>query len=1191
MTDLADAQMPNPEVGDEFELASYLADHVISRASGRGSDECLFAFPRDRYFVGNLRPAGEALDPHEQDAFQAQMNELVNKLSPVAFGAEFRVDALNDQFKACVELSWSCYYRAFPTYKQQLAHQSGKGTLEESSPPADHLHKPGTAQEEMRPQGDDDASPAGVDPDLELSSADRASIRQPKDSLFIRFKKIPAKASGCITLRREGNEWIGDLEELDAALQSEWIRVVNEARQDDDRLRINGPLNNQVQIPNHVMDSEESFIRYLDELSEEVPLEWHWNLSAQVRRETPGTGHSILELMITFTNASLMPEDSPNIEPFLFEPRASFIFEGCEVLPFEVELAPAGFRYDRNIAARGFNCGVDVVFDELSPIYVTANVPSYQQPRYVTRTSPEARFDDLANEPLPVLRRVESAMAEYFDVWDEWKHIHAGGSHWESSYELEFANARRTFEDEIHRFHRGVDLIETDPDINLAFRLTNATFARTEKKSWRLFQLVFLLSQLGGIAALNTDDEDAISDREFVDIIYFPTGGGKTEAYLATIVFHCFFDRLRGKKTGVTAWTRFPLRLLTIQQTQRAAEIIGMADLVRGDQLGEPRLTGQDVSGFAVGYFVGQSATPNQIVAPFREDEPSPEWSMANDESARQAWKRVYRCPACRTNTIQVDFDAASSQLIHRCVNEDCLFPQGRLPVYVVDMEIYRYLPCLIVGTIDKLAGVGNQRKLSLVFGKIDGLCSVHGYYVGNKCTQMDCRDPKRLTKGSPHGFSGPTLFVQDELHLIKEGLGTFDSHYETFVQRLMQEFGASQPIKLIASSATVEAFERQVSHLYGRARDKARVFPGLGPALGESFYATTLAIPQRVFMGIIPHNKTLFNAILEVIQYYHEAVQDLLNLPAGGNSPWDGEIAPGSSGWRSLLDNVTTSLTYFRKTLELSSTKTDVLSAVNFELQNAAYRPLEVVDLTGSTPTDEVAEVLEKLETPFMAPGDAPDVVLATSMISHGVDIDRLNAMIFYGMPLQVAEYIQASSRVGRAHVGLVLMCLHPARERDQSIYEYFTKFHEFLGQLIEPVAINRWSRFSADRTLPGLFMAILLQVIANGPTSDNPGLYYRAEHVKRKIQAGEIRADDFIPILEAAYLVNEETGLEPNPFEDDIAARVGNHLDQILGAAAHIGWVSEALYPRPMTSLRDVDEQLAITLDEIGRRWSMTD
>src|SRR6185503_6975844 len=144
-----------------------------------------------------------------------------------------------------------------------------------------------------------------------------------------------------------------------------------------------------------------------------------------------------------------------------------------------------------------------------------------------------------------------------------------------------------------------------------------------------------------------------------------------------------------------------------------------------------------------------------------------------------------------------------------------------------------------------------------------------------------------------PSGITGPTLFIQDELHLLKEGLGTFDSHYETFTQALLRRFGQVQPLKVIASSATIEAFERQVEHIYGRSR--ARVFPGLGPTLSESFYAYTQNHPQRLYVGLLPHNKTIFNTILELIELYHRTLQDLQRLSTGSPNPFGGGTQPGS--------------------------------------------------------------------------------------------------------------------------------------------------------------------------------------------------------------------------------------------------------------------------------------------------------
>jgi hypothetical protein len=248
---------------------------------------------------------------------------------------------------------------------------------------------------------------------------------------------------------------------------------------------------------------------------------------------------------------------------------------------------------------------------------------------------------------------------------------------------------------------------------------------------------------------------------------------------------------------------------------------------------------------------------------------------------------------------------------------------------------------------------------------------------------------------------------------------------------------------------------------------------------------------------------------------------------------------------------------------------------------------PLKIFELTGSTSTDEVARTLEYLQQPKSGQ-ERSTSVLATQMVSHGVDIDRLNAMFFYGMPRLNAEYIQASSRVGRSHVGLVFVCHHPARERDQSHYALFEKFHQYLGQLVEPVAINRWAKFSVNRTLPGLFMGVLLQLIANRAQGKQINQHYMIDHVRKLITSGSIRLDDFIPFLERAYRVDNSNDPVLVNFRDEIQLRVQQFFDQIITASAGKKFVSEALIPRPMSSLRDVDEPVPIHLDRDGTQWA---
>ena len=1076
-------------------LARYLAHRVCDRASGRSEAECLKNPPHDVYFVGNLRPR-----PAE-DEYDGFLSELINKLAPAAFGAEFALSPTADTVTINVTLRWSCYYRVFPSLEQQRSRCQNE-VDEENAEPMHDVELEGSVQEavieeedrdELERQREEEDRRAEVEsPEITESVTERRRNRRSTDSLFIRFRKIICEASGPVVLQRtEGATWTANRDALQVALDEETRRAQQMALDDPDHIRTDGAPDARVRISEENLSDQAAYDAFLATLNHDVTPEWLWQVGVDFRPPGDHSAETIVPIF-EFINAS-PASGHRNNEPFLFDAEAAFEIKEAEPRPFRIELAPQDFRYDHHLWGRGFNCALERE-DKAPDHFYTTHAPIYEQLHYATQTVPEASFASLATDPIPVLSEVLDAMESYTDVWEHARCVYeAQDPGWRTDHGDAFRRDVATFGREIEAFRRGLTLIELDPDTQLAFRLTNETFRRLgdhptrPKTAWRLFQIVFIVSQIPGMVALRDPNGPDAAEREQVDIIYFPTGGGKTEAYLGTAVFHCFFDRLRGKTAGVTAWTRFPLRLLTLQQTQRMADAIGVAELVRLEQTNEPRLI-SNVDPFAVGYFVGSEATPNEILNPRNNKYSKPKdevvWSHANDSEQRQHWQRVIKCPFCRTDTVEVDFDADQVRVVHRCSNDNCAFPNGEIPVYVVDNEIYRYLPAVIVGTIDKLAGLGNQRKFSQLLGHVTGRCTLHGYYA-EKCCQKDCewhqgrRRKKGLDQPLPEGLSGPTLFIQDELHLLKEGLGTFDGHYETFTQQLRAEFGQHSTLKVIASSATIEAFDRQVEHLYGRDRGVARRFPGPGPTLQDSFYAQTRDYPQRLFVGILPHNKTIFNAILELIELYHRETLQLRDLPAGTGNPYGGTLQPDTPEWTNELDNYLTSLTYFLATRELDSIHTDLEGDTNGRLRQDGFNPLTIHELTGGTNTAKVTRILDRLER--MANPDVADAVLATSMVSHGVDVDRFNAMIFYGMPRMTAEYIQASSRVGRAHVGVVFTCLHPVRERDRSHYVYFKKYHEYLGQLVEPVAINRWATFSMDRTLPGLFMGILLQLHAN--------------------------------------------------------------------------------------------------------------
>ncbi len=1157
MSDLA--QQRNEEA-----LADHLIGVVLDTSSGASTQECVGNLPRDTYFLGNLRNE----DPQNPRASRINA-ELLGKLSPTACGLEIKVSVDTTAVELQVEAHWALYYRVAPERMEQLRYQSGLDAGAAVSTEAE----PGDLDESAQLVLLDEDGESPVDSTDSPASPTAGRRRAASEALLPKWRKISCDASAPVSIGFSGSTWTADTAGLEHAIRKELDRASSIAGGDPQRLRAERNAAEPVAIPVDAATSDRSYGQFAAGLHVEVGPKWDIELDVSVVRWRADCG----EIDIRIELANLTPgvytskgKPSPNFEPYLFDAGLVVTALKGEPKPFELLLAPRGFRSDRRLWARGHNVGVDA--DPGRKSYSTVLAPTFRQRRYVTKTMAEAEFARLASDPLPALKRIEDQMISYLDVWESALKEYRERPDWSEDFEREFEADRQIYRDEIRRFREGRHLITSDDDVRVAFQLTNETFGRGRNRSWRLFQLVFLVSQITGIASLKTGNGS--DERRKVDIIYYPTGGGKTEAYLGTLVFHAFFDRLRGKPAGVTGWIRFPLRLLTLQQTQRLADVLSLADLIRRAHA-DPRLSGTAVEGFSVGYFVGDEGSPNEIVDPSTVSDNEagkhgPHWATANDPAARQTWKRVAWCPSCRTRSIVVDFDPAKVRLVHRCANQGCAFPDGILPIFITDNEIYRYLPTVLVGTIDKLAAIGNQRKLAMVFGRVQGRCPDHGYYF-NRCTQKGCR-VARLLPGGVTGITGPTLLVQDELHLLREGLGTFDSHYETFTQELTRRFGNPE-LKLIASSATIEAFERQVEHLYGRPGE-GRVFPGAGPRLGESFYAETIDVPQRIYVGVLPHNKTLLNSILELLEVFF-ATTNALRKQSTVPSPFGGPVAPGTKEWDALLDLYATSLTYFLAKTHLDAASNDISADVSPNLQARGLPTVTQFHLTSETRTDEVSEALEH----FQAVGSANDIdaVLATNMVSHGVDVDRFNAMFFHGMPRQTSEYIQASSRVGRTHCGICFVVMHPARERDQSHYEYFSKYHEFLGQLVEPVAINRHAAFAMDRTIPGLFMAELLQFVATSGT-ENPGKFYQLDFVKTKVSRGEITANTMAPMLEAAYGPGTSA---------DVQERVNRLIDQIVQAAG-LSMVSEALIPQPLRSLREVDESVDIELDSDATSWS---
>lgn len=386
-----------------------------------------------------------------------------------------------------------------------------------------------------------------------------------------------------------------------------------------------------------------------------------------------------------------------------------------------------------------------------------------------------------------------------------------------------YQKALVAYRGEIDRLETGIHLIEYKDSVKTAFAYMNKTFqtklnpkSRKNITGWRLFQIVFIVSMLAE-AVRSEYREDAtisVADLDVANLLYFPTGGGKTEAFLGITVFTMFFDRLRGKNQGITAFLKYPLRLLAVQQLDRVLTIIMQANKVRMEAAALREMTE-----FRVGFYVGNNNTPNKIDT---KERLSSRGGQQQDldlilESDQDTLDEYYRfidtCPCCGKKHIHVRFNKERWVLEHICDNPEC--EVETLPLFIVDSEIYRYLPSVVVSTIDKMSMIGTTNEFKMLFGQVKKWCSTHGFSVGSRCTCGGCSG--HVQDVSYLKDPVPTLMIQDEMHLIKESLGTFDSHYESFLYyyaKNMVKPEHRKQIRFIGATATIQC-TKNISRIF----------------------------------------------------------------------------------------------------------------------------------------------------------------------------------------------------------------------------------------------------------------------------------------------------------------------------------------------------------------------------------------
>ena len=643
------------------------------------------------------------------------------------------------------------------------------------------------------------------------------------------------------------------------------------------------------------------------------------------------------------------------------------------------------------------------------------------------------------------------------------------------------------------RIVAGIELL-SDPDVLEAFKIANRTMARSARQrigriegktpedvdppAWRPFQLAFILMTIRGIV------DPVHADRERVDLLFFPTGGGKTEAYLGLAAFTLVLRRLKNpgvRSAGVSVLMRYTLRLLTLDQLARAAALICAMELER--EQNTARLGDWP---FEIALWVGQAATPNRMghrgdKSAYREYTAYTKTNRFMRDDRKPSPIPIEDCPWCGTKFNRHSFRLVPhinrpKDLRVHCANHECLFSGDRdLPIVAVDEPIYRRLPCFMIATVDKFAALPWTGQTGALFGKVERY-DRDGFY--GPC------DPQGGAPIPGGSLLPPDLIIQDELHLISGPLGTVAGLYETAIDALATSGDEDHRVrpKIVASTATVRRAEPQIRALFERA--SVSVFPPPGPDRLDSFFAHTLSAdesPARQYIGIAAQGRSLKVVLLRAG----------LALLSAGQTAWDAAAAEGIEP--NPTDPYMTLLSYFNSLRELGGSRRIIEDEVRTRLaeygrrrrkepQDRLFRnrmiSYEVLELTSRVSTNDVATAKRRLALPF-TDDERVDVALATNMISVGLDITRLGLMVVLGQPKTCAEYIQSTSRVGRAEdrPGLVVTLLNIHRPRDRSHYERFTSYHQSFYRNVEATSVTPFSPRALDRALPGALVALCRQ------------------------------------------------------------------------------------------------------------------
>ncbi|WP_339323491.1 helicase-related protein [Paenibacillus sp. FSL W8-0194] len=809
---------------------------------------------------------------------------------------------------------------------------------------------------------------------------------------------------------------------------------------------------------------------------------------------TEATRHILLDNICLFQASFKVEIITPNHRPSILPYPEMADLDALD----EEELSLALLYRRTKVFAVGHGCAAD--WSEVTNDKV-AFVQTSFLPFYETKSmTPDIKRDDgtdivVSMKDLAGLNSADNGMdqlEEIVGLYEKWVK-----NRWEDAKELDpalFPAAEKNLQECdkcVKRMKQGLEYLK-NPVVSKAFRLANeamllqqvtggsvreavivdetihfSSLYRTPdlallpetKGKWRAFQIAFILM------AMESAAESGCPERETVELIFFPTGGGKTEAYLGLSAFSIFMRRLKNKAdTGVHVLMRYTLRLLTADQFQRASRLICAMESIRRrhqEQLGSDE--------FSIGIWLGGDTTPNShTVAKSQLTElrsgksninpfliTSCPWCGAKmgklplKQAKSVAAKGIKRGNKSRaqSNFSVHGYKVGDGKVMIHCTDNECPFSE-KLPIYVVDDDIYDKRPTFIIGTIDKFVQLAWSSRPRSIFG------------IGNDGTRIS---------------SPPGLIIQDELHLISGPLGSMSGIFEILIEELCTDYRTGKGVKpkIVCSTATIRRYQKQILDIY--ARTDVSLFPAPGLDIDDSFFSTYARdkdgnlMPGRKYVGL---NAPGLGS-MQTLQV--RSLTSLLQAPMGMDEkerdPW----------WTLLI--------FFNSLRELGTTVTLLQSDIPNHLkvikarQNLDYKELrhlnKIKELTSRLSSDEIASAISELKIQKGA-GNVTDLCLASNIIEVGVDIDRLSLMAVIGQPKTTAQYIQVTGRVGRRwyeRPGLVVTLYSASKPRDRSHFEKFRSYHEKLYAQVEPTSVTPFSPTVVDRMLHAVMVGYVRQ------------------------------------------------------------------------------------------------------------------